>query len=220
MIDLLLTGPFAPFTLALAILLGLLGLELALLLAGGSLLGLDADAELDAGLDGLGGPDGDAEMGEAGAASGPAAWLGLADLPFMIWLAAVLMGFGISGLAIQGLADTLARPLPGWMASAPAAALAVLFARGFGRTLARLVPRTETSAQTAGQLARRRGVVTQGTAAPGRPAEVRVTDRHGNVHFLRAEPLGPEEIVQGSEVLVIREPRGDGYRLVALADAP
>lgn len=223
MLDLMLTGPFAPFTFALALLGGLLALEVVLALLGGTLLGLGADADLDAGFEGLDGPDAGLDGADAdapaGAQHGPMAWLGLHDQPAMIWLASALLGFGVSGLAVQALADALARPLPGWLAAPPALLAGLLFARGFGRALARLVPRTETSAQSARQLARRTGVVSQGTAARGRPAEVRVTDRHGNVHFLRAEPLRDDIVIpQGAEVVVLSAPREAGYRLVPLSD--
>ena len=45
MLDLLLTGPFVPFTLALALLVALVLLEAALLLVGGSLLGVGGDLD-------------------------------------------------------------------------------------------------------------------------------------------------------------------------------
>ena len=203
MFDLLLTGPYVPFTVALALLGGLLALELALLVVGGSLLGAEVDAdgaELDGG-------------------SGPAAWLGLDEAPAMVWLAAALLGFGAAGLAVQAAAEAVAAPLPGWLAAVPAAVAALAFARTFGRALARLIPGTESSAQTARQLARRPGRVTQGTALRGRSAEVRVTDRHGNIHYLRAEPLRDEDVIpQGSDVIVLRDPRGDGYRLIPITE--
>ena len=209
MFDLLLTGPYVPFTIALALLGGLLALELMLLVVGGSLLG----AEIDAGID--------ADGAELDGGSGPAAWLGLDEAPAMVWLAAALLGFGAAGLAIQAAAEAVAAPLPAWLAAAPAAVAAIAFARTFGRALARLIPGTESSAQTARQLARRQGRVTQGTAARGRSAEVRVTDRHGNIHYLRAEPLRDEDVIpQGADVIVLRDRHSDGYRLIPLTDQP
>ena len=225
MFELLLTGPYIPFTLALALLAGLLALEVALALVGGSLLGADADTaagapdapHLDADPGGLDGGDVDAD---APGSSGPLAWLGPGDVPTTIWLAALLLGFGASGLVVQAVATAATAPLPGWLAAIPAAASGLLFARGFGRALARLVPRTESSAQTSRQLARRRGLVTMGTAARGRSAEVRVTDRHGNIHYLRAEPLHDDDVIaQGTEVVVLADRRGGGYRLIPLEEA-
>ena len=57
------------------------------------------------------------------------------------------------------------------------------------------------------------------TTARGRPAEVRVSDRFGNTHYLRAEPLRDDvSIAQGTEVIVLRQRYDEGYRIVALGD--
>ncbi|MFQ6546773.1 OB-fold-containig protein [Aestuariibius sp. 2305UL40-4] len=235
MFDLLLTAPFVPFTLALALLMGLLAMELVFGLVGGSILGADADmadfdADLDldieldvevgeldlAELDGIEAPEAAAE-----ASTSPMAWLGLGKVPIVIWFAALLLGFGITGLAGQSvLSGILGTPLNAWIAALPAGAAGLWFARGFSGTLARLVPKTETSAMSERSLGRRMGVVTQGTARRGSGAEVRVTDRHGNLHHLRAEPLDDAETIpQGARVLVLRNRGGEGYRLVRL-DSP
>ena len=143
MFDLYLTEPFVPFTIALALLLGLLVLELFLALLGGTLLGLGADADLDVDMD-IDAPD-------------------------------------------------------------------------LGEVFARLLPKTETTAMSERHLGRRIGVVSQGTAKRGMPAEVRVTDHHGNMHYLRAEPVrDSDEIPQGSRVLVLRHRFDQGYRITAL----
>lgn len=233
MLEVLLSGAKAPFTAALGLLLGLLVLELVMGLMGGSLLGggaegLDApdiDApeidtpELDlpgaelADVDGFGPASADPP-----AISGVASILGLGRTPFMIWLASALLGFGAGGMALQSLAEGLTgSPLPAWLAAIPALVAGWGVARGFGGVFARLVPRDETQSVSETQLGRRRGVITQGTAARGRPAEVRVTDRHGNPHYLRAEPLeDAAQLVQGTEVLVLRDHRRGLYRLMPL----
>ncbi|MCJ8333124.1 MAG: YqiJ family protein, partial [Epibacterium sp.] len=93
------------------------------------------------------------------------------------------------------------------------------FTRGFGAWFARVLPQTETSALSESSLGRRRGVVTQGTAARGRPAEVRVMDGYGNAHYLRAEPMSEgDEISAGTEVLVIRDRRAKAYVLVPVSE--
>ncbi|PTX05261.1 OB-fold-containig protein [Pararhodobacter aggregans] len=238
MLEVLLSGAMAPFTAALGLLLGLLVLELVMGLMGGSLLGggaegLDApeidmpevDApEIDAPeldlpeaelpeIDGF-----EPAAVEAPAISGVASVLGLGRTPFMIWLASALLGFGAGGMALQSLAEGLTgSPLPAWLAAIPALLAGWGVARGFGGIFARLVPRDETQSVSETQLGRRRGIITQGTAARGRPAEVRVTDRHGNPHYLRAEPLeDAAQLAQGTEVLVLRDHRRGLYRLMPL----
>lgn len=245
MFDLYLTGPYVPFTLSLALLFGLLALELVLALLGGTLLGLGPDADVDVDLD-IDAPDlgdldldfGDADLDafdfaeadvevevdvEAGVAptAGPAAWLGIGKMPVLIWIAAVLVAFGISGLVLQGLvASVLGGPLPATLAALPAAFLGIGFAKRFGAGFARLLPKTETTAVSERFLGRRTGVVTQGTARRGKPTEVRVTDRHGNTHYIRGEPLKDDaEIPAGTQVLVLRHKIDQGYRLVPIAPA-
>lgn len=249
MFDLYLTGPYVPFTISLALLFGLLALELVLALTGGTLLGLGADADLDIDLD-VDAPDlgdFDIDFGEAdphlfdfaepeldtdidldadtasaeSVPVGPASWLGIGKVPTLIWIAAVLLGFGVSGVVLQGLtAMLLGVTLPAVLAAVPAALAGIWFARQFGAIFARLLPKTETTALSNRHLGRRTGVVTQGTARRGKPTEVKVKDRHGNTHYLRGEPLkDDDEITAGTEVLVLRHRHECGYRLVPLGPA-
>lgn len=236
---------FFPFTLALALLFGLLLLELVFALLGGTLLGaggevdapeLDVDApdlgdlDIDLDLDGLDIDAADLELPDLDAAegidapeapSGIAAWLGFGKMPALIWLACVLIVFGLVGLAVQVAAlRLLGWVLPASLVAIPAIVGALWFAKQFGALFARLLPKTETQALSERHLGRRSGVVSQGTAARGRPAEVRVTDRYGNIHYLRAEPLRDEAVIpQGTEVLVLRHRFEGGYLLVPLPTA-
>lgn len=239
----LLSAPVVPFTLALGLLAGLLLIEIAALLMGGTLMGKDASLgpEIDPGLDtdialpapadlaqmDLGGLDAaDLDLGPpslAPPAAGLAAALGMGRVPFLIWLSAVLAGFGLSGYLIQSLADRLlGAPLPALAAAIPAAVAGWGFAKLYGRALARLIPGTESSARSQAMLSRKRGVVSQGTARAGQPAEVRVADAQGNLHYIRAEPLDRgDAIAQGREVLVLRVLQGPArgqFRIVPLSD--
>lgn len=242
MFDLYQTEPFVPFTIALALLFGLLLLEVVLGLLGGTLLGMGADSDFDVDLD-VDAPDlgdldidfGDAdpdlfEFGDvetdvefdapdgAAAPGGPANWLGIGKMPVLIWIAALLFAFGVTGLALQTLVTSvIGFSLPPILAIFPAALAGIWFAKTFGAVFARALPKTETSALSERHLGRRTGVVTQGTARRGSPTEVKVTDRYGNVHYLRGEPLKDEdEIPAGTRVLVLRHRLGEGYRLVPL----
>lgn len=238
MFDLYLTGPFVPFTISLALLFGLLALELLLSLLGGTLLGMGADSDIDLDLDApdLGDLDidfsgvdtADLDLAEADVdadvnvvstgAGGPTAWLGIGKMPVLIWIAAVLLAFGLTGLVLQQAVISLVGvALPALVAAVPTGATAILFARRFGAFFARMLPKTESSAMSNRHLGRRTGTVTQGSATRGRPAEVRVIDRHGNMHYLRGEPLKDDEnIPVGTRVLVLRHRRDQGYRLVPL----
>lgn len=247
MLDFLLSPPVVPFSLALGLLGGLLVLELVALAMGASLLAKDADKfDFDADLPALDAPDLPAlpapgelagmDLGGLDAAdldltpppalpepTGLASVLGLGRVPFLIWLAALLAGFGLSGYLLQSFLDRVfGAPLPAWIAVLPAAAAGLWLARAWGRTLARLVPGTESSVRSKAMLNGKRGVVSQGTARAGLPAEVRVTDAYGNLHYLRAEPLiATETIAQGAEVLLLHVRQGPArgqFRILSLTE--
>ena len=251
MLDQFLSDAFFPFTLSLALLFGLLVLELILLFIGASLFADGTDApeidapEVDLGveldgfdvdgldIDGLDVDGAELDLGDAGdidvadgadipspgVGLGILSWLGFGRMPAAIWLASLFLAFGLAGITVQLVSTSLiGAPLPAILAALPAIAAALWFARSFGALFARLLPKTETEALSERRLARRKGVVSQGTAARGRPAEVRITDQFGNMHYIRAEPLRDEEtIAQGSEVLVVRLRQDDAYRLVSLS---
>ncbi|MEL7124908.1 MAG: OB-fold-containig protein [Pseudomonadota bacterium] len=223
----LLDPAFLPFSMALGLLVGLMAMEVLALLVGGTVMGLGGEAELDldfdAGLESVDGLDlGDGvefDVGEApdlDAAAGPGDWLGLSKAPTMVWVAALLLGFGLTGLIVQSVTGAI---LPAGLTAIAAGVVGVGFARRFASGFARLIPKSESTAMSERALGRRKGVVSQGTAARGNPAEVRVMDGHGNTHYLRAEPLRDEvAIPQGTEVLVMRQAGGKTYRLIPLSD--
>lgn len=242
MFDLFLTGPYIPFTISLALLFGLLILEVVIAFIGGTLLGLGAGSDIGVAVDapdiaefdlGLDAPDlADVDFADldievssgqvAIADVGPASWLGFGQVPVLIWIAALLLGFGLTGILLQQLSFAVAGSvLPAALAGLGAAGAGVWFARQFSGLFARLVPKTETTALSERHLGRRTGLVTLGDAKRGSPAEVRVTDRFGNIHYLRGEPLKDEETIsQGATVLVLRHRRDQGYRLVSLPGEP
>ncbi len=219
MIDFLTTEGLVPFSTALGIVLGLLILELVAALSGFSFIsseadGPDIDLDADFDLDGpdldFDGPDLDVDIDTDAApgisGGGLLGWLGIGKVPVAIWVASALTGFGVSGVLLQSMIQWITGlTLPSALAVPLAIAPAVFFAKVLSVQLARIVPKTESSALNARNLAGAHGVISQGTARRGSPAEVRVKDRHGNTHYLRLEPYEDEaELVKGAEVYVTR----------------
>lgn len=222
--DQALSAAYAPFTFALGLMAALLLLESVFVLLGVSLHGHDLDTEipgevaaLHAQFDLAHGATPDVpHLLEASAAlnqvepsapeTGFMAAIGLHDMPLMIWLAAMLFSFGLGGYLFQALT---ASALPTSLVALLAAAAGLIFTRQFAKVFGRFVPRLETSATSAQFMGGLRGVVTQGTARAGSAAEVRLRDRHGNIHYMRCEPFSPsDEIGEGTEVLTLRERLG------------
>lgn len=148
-------------------------------------------------------PDGLAAGGFGEALS---ALFGLGRVPLMVWLACLLFTFGTIGVIGQGvLAGILGAPL-----SAPLAAMlaggAALPINGLTvRPLAAIMPRDETTAVTLDDLVRRDAQIQIGTARAGSPARARVTDLHGQPHFVMVEPHDTSsELREGDTVLLVR----------------
>lgn len=221
---------YLPFSLALGLLLGLTLLELISLLLGSSLI-LDTDADLDLdvgegfdldagttpdiadllatsqGFDADFNADYEASFDAPTSSGGLLTLLGVKGVPFLIWLAAFLMGFGLAGFILQSiLVAVIGMPLFWPLTVILALPFGLISARSMAQVFGQLFSQNETSAMAKSSLGGLRGVVTQGTAKRGTPAEVRVQDWHDNTHYLRCEPFEPDKTIeQGTPVLTVRE---------------
>lgn len=179
-----------PFSVALLVML-LIGAVEAFGL-GASAVHLDMHADVDGGGDLLG-------------------WLGVGRVPLLMLLVVFLALFGLAGLAIQQFAG----PLSLWIA-VPAATAAALPLTGLGaRGLARIMPGDETTAVSLDELVGRRGTITIGTARRGSPAQARVADVHGQVHYVMVEPYDDDHSIGQGET--VRLDRRDGNIFIAVA---
>ncbi|WP_299723425.1 YqiJ family protein [uncultured Tateyamaria sp.] len=228
MYELLTSSGNFPFSIALAVVAGLFVLEIITALLGGSILGVGTDApdidvdmdfdfsaEIDAGADLADGFD-SVDMPETEVSSGGIfTWIGARDVPILIWLVSFLTMFGLSGLILQSaMQSTLGFQLPALIASAIAFVPALAVTRVIANWVALLMPKTQTTALRARNLGGYHGTITQGTASRGKPAEVKIKDRHGNIHYLRVEPLHDDDsFAQGTDVTLIRK-RGDKFFVI------
>lgn len=193
-----------PFSVALALMTLLALMEGVGVLLGAGLSGLvDAvlpdslfpDLEVDA-------PD----TGSMGRISGVLGWLYVGKVPFLVVLILLLMSFGMGGLLLQSLVRSVTGGLlPSWIASGGALALAVPMTRRGARLMSKLIPRDETEAVSEDSFVGRVAVLTLGNARPGYPAQARLTDSHGQAHYVMVEPDGQEALTAGSEVLIVRK---------------
>lgn len=228
MITVFLAPEALPFSIALAVVVGLFILEIVGSLLGATVLGLggegpdidiDADFDLSTDID-IDAVDLDmdvaADIGDAPTTpAGLLGWLGARDVPFLIWLVSFLTLFGLSGLIVQSIATrAIGTPLFTLLAVAIALVPAITITRIIANWVALIMPKTETSAMRTRFLGGSRGTITQGTAVRGKPAEVKIKDRHGNIHYLRVEPLDDDGVFpEGSDVTLIRK-RADKFFVI------
>lgn len=206
MIDFLLHSANLPFAIALGVMIGIGLLEGISALLGAGLSSLldsilpdfDFDADMEA----------DADPGAIGSASALSrifGWLHVGRVPVLVLFVFFLCGFGTGGLVIQSVASgVLGVFLPGWLASLPAAFAALSGVRLFGRLFIRWFPGDETQAVSEDSFVGRIAVVTLGTARVGGPAQAKLRDEHGQIHYAMIEPEDAGvEFPTGAEVLLV-----------------
>lgn len=196
----------APFLVAICVMVVLGALEgLALLVGSGLSHHLDALLAGHLG-DGLHVLPGDGVLG----------WLHVGRAPLLVLIVIFLMGFAIGGLVLQwAVAGLVGRPLSPFVASVLAATCAVPVVRVLGGLIARYVPRDETFAVSEESFIGRVARLTAESAAAGRPGQAKLTDEHGQMHYLLVEPDGPEIVfARGDALLVVSRASGSVFRAI------
>lgn len=201
MLQHLLSPAYLPFAISFVVMLGI-GLIEAIGLGLGN-VDLDGDAPGD--------------IASQGSAS-PLSWLGIGDLPILIWLTSLLACFTLLGIAVQQASlawfgTTLAPGLAAGGAIFGGLVLNTFAANG----LARILPGFETTAIASDDLVRLRGTVLEGAARRGQPARAKVIDRHSQAHYVMIEPHEDGDVIaQGETALLVRR---EGSLFFALPDA-
>jgi len=204
-----------PFTVALGVMLAIAMAEAMGAVFGLSPSGLidqmlpDIEADVDVGVETDLSTDasaGDASAGD-GAVSKVLAWLCVGRVPALVLLVAFLTMFGLSGLIIQsGSSALVGTTLPAWLASIGAIVVGLHPTRWFALSLARIMPREESEAVSSSSFVGRVATMTRGVARVGRPAEAKLRDEHGHMHYVLVEPDNSSDAFErGTDVLLISQ---------------
>jgi membrane protein implicated in regulation of membrane protease activity len=226
MLSFLAAPGFQPFSIAGAVLLGLLAIELLSLMVGHSfsaainaLLNLESSVvDLDhAGNILPHGGDINAGTNNGGIFSTAFDWLNAGRVPLLVLIMAALASFAVVGLVIQIVALHVWTPLPATIVSIPAFLIAIPVTRWASRQVARIMPRDESYVVTSDGLIGRTGIVTLGPVMAGAAARAKIQDQYGNWHFPRIRPAQPDLVVpEGAHILVVD--RKGNELLVVLAE--
>ncbi len=131
------------------------------------------------------------------------AWLHLGKVPSLILILLLLFGFSITGLIIQGISwQWFGAFLSHWLATPIALLCALLLVRALGLRVRRsLIDWSTTKPPVELRLIGRMATICGGTARIGQPVQARVRDQHGRLHYIQVEPeMG--ELANGSEVVL------------------
>jgi hypothetical protein len=172
-----------PYSFAIILLLGLLALELI-----GLLLSSSPFTLIDNLIPQI--PD------------GPLEWLHLGRVPALVLILLFLLGFSLTGYALQAACwHALGLFLSHLWVMPLATVGGLLLMRTLGLTLGTWVPQDQSYAVSELALIGRMATMSGGTAKKGIPAQGRVRDQHGRLHYVQIEPEDGE-LPLGSDVML------------------
>ncbi len=181
------TAAFAPFVIAGFVLLILLAVELLGFFFGGISGFLDnllPESLIDADLDADMSVDSDMSLGLKALD-----WLYVGRIPTMILLILFIASFCITGFIIQQLAYSfLGHFISPWLAALDALVISVPLLKMLSALLYPILPKDESSAVSGDSLVGKPARILLGSASIGHPAQAKVTDEHGQSHFVMIEP--------------------------------
>lgn len=222
MIAALLAPGSLPFAVALLAMLGLLVIELTALITG---LGLNelvdefvvSHAGIESGGDAVTGMEATGTADAHTPAGRFLAWLYVGRVPVLMLLIVFLTVFGLTGLVIQAiLLSIVGVALPAWVAGPAAFVLTLPLLRGSAALLARVLPRDETSAVHPLSFVGHTAVVIGGDARGDLPAQARLNDSFGTVHYVLVVPEDRGEVLPaGTRVLLVRKLGGGRFSAIA-----
>jgi membrane protein implicated in regulation of membrane protease activity len=214
MLDFVTAGSNMPFTIALAMMLILAALEVLGFLFGLSAHGLldgffDVDHDLHAGhVDG-------SELMSVSLVDKFMGWLHFGKVPVLILFAVFLVSFGVAGYLLQGTLWALSGLLlPWWIAAPMVLPLTLPCVRVFGGALARVLPKDETQSVSQTGLVGRMATVVLGTARSGSPAQAKVRDQHGQMHYVMLEPDDADDAFSAGDNVLLVSHSGATYRAI------
>lgn len=141
-------------------------------------------------------------------------WLRFGQVPALILLLVFLTAFGLIGLALQGMMlETVGRVLPATVASIPAFFVSLPVVRIGGGLLGRVMPQDETEAVSEDSFIGQVATITLGTAKRNNPAQAKLRDAYGQVHYILVEPDGEDSFEAQSDVLLVSR-HGSVFRAI------
>lgn len=204
--DWLWTNEVAPFSFALLLMFGLGLIEIFGLMLGISSLTHSPDVDVDANLHLDGAGHGFSQF---------LSWLHIGRAPFLILLVFFLLGFGLSGLLLQQLSQSvLGFLLHGGLVAIPSTFIGLAHMNWGGRFVNRYLPKDETESISSSSFIGQTVTITVGEARINDPAEAKFKDSFGHIHYVMVEPDDDSfYLKQGEQALIIRQ-EGSIYRVV------
>lgn len=143
-------------------------------------------------------------------------WTLIGKVPVIILIALWTGGFGISGIAIQNISHAfLGNTLPIWIAILISLPFTLIFTKISGTILAKIMPKEISFVVQRKDFLGQIATINIGTARYNLPAEAKLRDAYGNLHYVRVRPeMSEDEFGVGTEVLLLKEEDNGVYLVI------
>lgn len=143
-------------------------------------------------------------------------WLYLGRIPMLVWLIIFLTIYALTGFILQSIFYSFSTHyFPLWIAAPACLILCMPLVRICSASMAKILPKDETTAIHSDELIGRTAIIILGEARLNYPAQARVKDQFGQSHYILVEPETDIIFAQGQEVL-LSERTSMGFRAQAI----
>lgn len=190
-----------PFTVSLAVVTILCLLEGVMLFIGvGFINFLDTlFPDFDMEIDGFG-------LDDQGLVSKTLSFLRAKNVPLIILLVFFLVSFGLTGLVSQAIiVNFIGTPVSGLILSIPSFFIGLTMMKALGEVVSKIIPSDESDALEIKAFTNKVGVITLGVAKKETPAQCKIKDQTGKLHYFMVFPDDEnDQLQQGEKVLLVR----------------
>ncbi|WP_173910254.1 YqiJ family protein [Acinetobacter sp. Marseille-Q1618] len=143
-------------------------------------------------------------------------WLYLGRIPVLIWLIIFLTVYALFGFAMQAMYFSFTQQyLAIWIAAPASLFLCMPLVRIVAATIAKILPKDETTAIRSDELIGRTALIILGEARQNYPAQAKVLDQFGQTHYILVEPELNITFSQGQEVILTQK-TVNGFQAIQL----
>lgn len=130
-------------------------------------------------------------------------WLYLGKVPLLVWLIIFLTVYSLTGLIIQDVFFNFTEHyLSAWIIAPACLFLCMPLVRVAAKLISKIIPKDETTAIHSDDLIGRTAKIILGEAKPNSPAQAKVKDQFGQMHYVLVEPELDVVFTQGQDVIL------------------
>ncbi|WP_151731047.1 YqiJ family protein [Acinetobacter junii] len=130
-------------------------------------------------------------------------WLYLGKVPLLVWLIIFLTVYSLTGLIIQDVFFNFTEHYLSASIIAPSCLfLCMPLVRVAAKLISKIIPKDETTAIHSDDLIGRTAKIILGEAKPNSPAQAKVKDQFGQMHYVLVEPELDVVFTQGQDVIL------------------